>query len=220
MLSDSLRSEVPQDLRTWICHSPPPSLPPRSLLLSQGSVVPRLRLRDEGDDNCGAGVDTVHCRRERVTNCEGTIVWPGWGAGGELCLVTDIVRNGCHVVIIQADQPVVSFVIINSLHTVHPFLPPPGVSSPPILPLVHCWRDGKFRITAQLKALSLGCVHTVEERLALRKCDGDSAKLLQMDSGLGDQPREDFLLNVKAWICPGSWGKKVLMNSLLLPKES
>ena len=46
---------------------------------------------------------------------------------GELYLVTDIDRNGYDVVIIQADHPVVSCIIINSVQTVHPFLPAPGM---------------------------------------------------------------------------------------------
>lgn len=55
---------------------------------------------------------------------------------GELYLVTDIDRNGYDVVIIQADHPVVSCIIINSVQTVHPFLPAPGITCPPTLPLV------------------------------------------------------------------------------------
>ena len=119
----SFRNEVSQDL---VCHS----LPPASLLY----CLRALQSCTLTVSQCGRASDSR----------EGTIGYPEWDAWGELYLVTDIDRNGHDVVIIQADHPVVSCIIINSIQIVHPFLSVPGMSWPPALPLVCHWSDGKL----------------------------------------------------------------------------
>lgn len=60
----------------------------------------------------------------------------------------------------------------------HPLLSAPGVGSPATLPVECFWSNGKFRVMAQPKVLSQGCMHNAKEKIALSQAHIDSEIIL------------------------------------------